>query len=359
MHNVLQGLFIRKHALWLRSKHSSPMQPTQHRVGRPADTMGRVGMHVATVATLLVVFIVLLVAAAAAHEPQPQHQHGPAAFHAPSTAAGANTAPSSSSKRGLATTSKPTGGTHQTSSAEQIPLDDEGSSLDWAPGDTLIYQSDSKWWAASGSAAATTAAATERHAWSPPVAPENHGIRCNVAITPLRRERFPPVATGCGSSSSSNPTTNANSNVDNGDESADDVDGSGDESALGDAAEAVAAAAPNSWLVHITVTDCRQLRSRFHGRYVPMPRPRSSSSSRQHEGASTSDTLMEQITLQLHTPFYATRSDNGALRRLYFHANETLASRNFKRGAVGFLNFRHPPQGQQAYQAVDQDETGV
>ena len=183
------------------------------------------------------------------------------------------------------------------------------SLLKWHAGTSYRYQVDSLWW--SGRAGSQDVLHT---AWDPPVAPENHGMRCNIAVVPVRREAWPPT-------DPSQP--------------------------------------PNSWLMRVSVLRCLPLRSRFHGDYVALPK---------HGDQGSAD---DPLAALIHTPFFVTLGDTGQSRRLYFHANETVASRNFKRGMVGFLSFAHPQRSavrrlaqaaagdRSTYTAVDQDPNGM
>jgi len=100
------------------------------------------------------------------------------------------------------------------------------------------------------------------------------------------------------------------------------------------------------------------MRSRFGGPYIKLPAP--------------TDTQMNEASAAVvghaPTPFFATQTDDGAVRQLYFFANETLADRNFKRGIVGsFLSVSLRPvrrlharnNVEVSTTMVDQDENGV
>ena len=223
------------------------------------------------------------------------------------------------------------------------------ATVGWVKGRVHTFQVDTKWWLASQSGAAlcdTDVAA----GWAPPVSPENHGVRCHVSVQPVAREVWPPV--GPEGEARASPDT-SRAHVHSG--------------ALG----AKDGTTPNSWLFRAWVRHCTPLKARFEGEYVPMPRP--------SQEALDSDVDMQRLA----TPFYLTRGDDGVVRRLYFFGNETLVTRNFKRGVVTFLSFKHPPAEAHAsvaralrseehgadsalgttepvkYHAVDQDENGM
>ena len=183
----------------------------------------------------------------------------------------------------------------------------------WQLGSTHTYHVDTKWWLAT-SPSSTIDESLANNAWDPPVGPMNSGIRCTVAVEPVARETW--------------PAQNAGQRSD------------------------------NAWLLKIAVSSCVPLRSRFHGDYVALPQP------------PQADLDSDPATRRVRTPFFAVQTDEGRVRRVLFFGNETLSSRNFKRGCVAFLSQVQPSadQGRQlragsdtrvAYSAVDHDENGV
>ena len=183
----------------------------------------------------------------------------------------------------------------------------------WQLGSTHTYHVDTKWWLAT-SPSSTIDESLAYNAWDPPIGPMNSGIRCTVAVEPVARETW--------------PAQNAGQRSD------------------------------NAWLLKIAVSSCVPLRSRFHGDYVALPQP------------PQADLDSDPATRRVRTPFFAVQTDEGRVRRVLFFGNETLSSRNFKRGCVAFLSQVQPSadQGRQllagsdtrvAYSAVDHDENGV
>lgn len=177
----------------------------------------------------------------------------------------------------------------------------------WEQGRVHTYQVDTKWWLASNSGAGLSDTDVDE-GWAPPTGPENHGVRCHVSVQPVAREAWPPASVGGAADEAPGTPTGA-----------DFTSGSD------------GAAAANAWLFRVWVRHCTPLKARFEGEYVPMPRPA--------QEALDSDVDHRRLA----TPFFLTRGDDGTVRRLYFFANETLPTRNFKRGAVAFMSFKHPP----------------
>ena len=193
--------------------------------------------------------------------------------------------------------------------------------FEWHPHETYTYRVDTKWWLSTGAGRAIDASQTEDHGWSPPVGPDNHGMRCTLSIHPEVREPWPA--------------------------------GPSDDHTE-----------PNAWLLRFSVRFCVPLRSRFHGSYNALPRP------------AEVDLDDDPAARRLRTPFYVIRTDDGLVRRLLFFGNETVSSRNFKRGMTAFLSFVDPMQASvgtvrdtagrvlrearvRSYSSIDQDENGM
>lgn len=199
----------------------------------------------------------------------------------------------------------------------------------WEAGQRYTYTVETKWWISTNSGAGVGADAVAG-AWAPAVGPENHGMRCTLDVRPWQRETWPPT-------------------VDR------------DAMARAPLAGGGPALGGNAWLMRARVHGCRPIKSRFRGIYVPMP------------GPAASVMAEDPVHQRMRSPFFFTRGDDGHVRRVYFFANETLASRNFKRGTLAFLNFGHPPQAAArrvmeaaegeasaaTYSKVDQDENGM
>ena len=193
--------------------------------------------------------------------------------------------------------------------------------FEWHPHETYTYRVDTKWWLSTGAGRAIDASQTEDHGWSPPVGPDNHGMRCTLSIHPEVREQWP-----------AGPPDDHRE--------------------------------PNAWLLRFSVRFCVPLRSRFHGSYNALPRP------------AEVDLDDDPAARRLRTPFYVIRTDDGLVRRLLFFGNETVSSRNFKRGMTAFLSFVDPMQASvgtvrdtagrvlrearvRSYSSIDQDENGI
>ena len=186
--------------------------------------------------------------------------------------------------------------------------------------------------------------------FNPPVGPQNFGFRCHIHLSPVQREQWPSSSVNSGAPSHhvaperhGEPSEGPNPSR----------DGTTDPSA--------SAMESNAWLVRGELHSCTQTRSRFHGPFIVVA------------GGSDANHA-DPVVKHAGTPFYFVHSDDGRLRELYFFGNETLRSRNFKRGMVSFLNLVRPesiakgngdvfrrlhPESVLKYQAVDHDEQGV
>jgi len=162
----------------------------------------------------------------------------------------------------------------------------------WEQGVESTYQVTSKWWLGTAPGSAVTHDALID--WEPPVAADNHAVRCRVAVTPHSREQWPP---------------------------------GGSDGAAGDAG----GGGTNAWLFRAVISRCTTLRARFRGRYVAMP------------AANSAAVEADPRTKRMGSPFFFTRTDDGRVRRLYVFPNETVVTRNFKRGmVVSFLSVVEP-----------------
>ena len=191
----------------------------------------------------------------------------------------------------------------------------------WRAGAAYEFRVTSKWWLGSGKGSHLHGGMVAD--FQPPTSAEDHGLACRLTLRPLYREAWPPSGAQRGQ---------------RGAEQAAESDTAPDKYT------------DNAWVILAQPGVCSPIVSRFGGPYVPLPKPQQS-------------TLDEQPAFQrLSTAFYFTRLDNGRLGRVYFFANETLSSRNFKRGLISFLSFVQPTAhegGSGSYRAVDQDEHGV
>jgi len=185
----------------------------------------------------------------------------------------------------------------------------------WQPRATYTYEIETKWWQGTDGAEVTEA---DLDSWSPPVARENHGMRCQLRVLPLHREVWP--------SRNQAPVPTATRDGD----------------AISRSTSAAMPIGANAWVFRAQLQRCSALRSRRHGPYVSL-------------GSSSAQPVSDAL---LTTPFYFTLGDDGLLKRVHFFTNETLASRNLKRGQVTFFSFlrvQHDPPSNN----VDQDEQGV
>jgi len=182
--------------------------------------------------------------------------------------------------------------------------------------------------------------------FNPPVGPQNFGFRCHVELEPVQREWWP----------SSTPH-----DADRAPLRQSSLEPSEGHSAFRHRSgnSSPAANEENAWLVRAQLHSCAQTRSRFHGPFIVVA---GGADSKNHD----------PIIAHAGTPFYFVHSDDGRLRELYFFGNESLPTRNFKRGMVSFLNLVRPEStgirdlprrlskgSVVEYQTVDHDEQGV
>lgn len=191
----------------------------------------------------------------------------------------------------------------------------------WQHGHVYRFVVTTKWW--HSTAHRTADAVMVEEPFQPPVTDVNHGTKCTLLVQPVARERW-------HHGQSATPGR--------------------DDSSGGD-----------SWLLRLRVATCSAITSRFHGPYVEAAGTEDFMSARLREdptnsGADISRTFRQRIA----TPFFATLGDTGTLHRLHFYRNETLSTRNWKRGLIAFLSLRHDHHVVDEYvDAVDQDEHGV
>ena len=185
--------------------------------------------------------------------------------------------------------------------------------------------------------------------FNPPVGPQNFGFRCHIELRPVQRELWPSSSTICGKPGVSGHHVSRELSEEPSPSNHGYVDPS------------VAVTECNAWLVRGQLHSCAQTRSRYHGPFIVVA---GGPDSKHHD----------PIIKHADTPFYFVHSDDGRLRELYFFGNETLHTRNFKRGMVSFLNLVRPESitngsggmsrhlGTESalnYQVVDHDEQGV
>ena len=191
----------------------------------------------------------------------------------------------------------------------------------WQHGHVYRFVVTTKWW--HSTAHRTADAVMVEEPFQPPVTDVNHGTKCTLLVQPVARERW-------HHGQSATPGR-------------DDCSGG------------------DSWLLRLRVATCSAITSRFHGPYVEAAGTEDFMSARLREdptnsGADISRTFRQRIA----TPFFATLGDTGTLHRLHFYRNETLSTRNWKRGLIAFLSLRHDHHVVDEYvDAVDQDEHGV
>ena len=196
--------------------------------------------------------------------------------------------------------------------------------VEWQLGAEYSFTVTTKWWLGIGHSGIDEAS-VRPHLFRPPVSRNNQGLRCKLSIVPLRQETWPPLDTAQAPASGNS-------------------DGHGDQ--------------PNALLCRAQLLDCQPLHSRFNGPYVP------------HSEVIQGYSDIAGDMAHLYTPFFFTWAVTGVVRRLYVFANETLSSRNFKRGSIAFLTLQDPrtsvgavprvdeiDEGQ--FDMVDQDEHGV
>ena len=176
----------------------------------------------------------------------------------------------------------------------------------WAPNTEYVYAVDSKTWSEAATPDFTVSPSLVK-AFSPPIKAQNFGFRCQLRLLPVVREVWAQKDRGS-------------------------ADGT------------------NAWLLQAHLDACVLIQNRYHGPYIPMPNTHGDS-----------QFAMDPVLGHASTPFYFIHTDDGRVRELYFFGNETLPSRNFKRGMVSFANFVRSVTGgsPSAFAAVDHNEQGM
>lgn len=183
----------------------------------------------------------------------------------------------------------------------------------WETGATYTYRLRQKYFPATGA----NPEVSQLREWDPPLSTDNHGVQCQLRMSPLRRERCARCTEGFLGV----------------EPDAFGVVWEGKESTGGRSRRHVqeVGLGEDGWLVRATLRDCRPLHSRYSGPYTVMP-PRTGADPR----AGSPSAIMDQ-------PYYASVSEDGVLRRFYFHSNETADTITMKKGTAAALGFAAPP----------------
>ena len=204
------------------------------------------------------------------------------------------------------------------------------NAVSWKCGDVHHYAVDTKWWFGEAKGSTVTRDRLER--WQPPIGAQDHGVRCSMSIRAVED----------GHSGQCNER--------------------GEQQQIEEGQHIL--------LLQIHVAHCVPLKSQFGSEYIAMPAPLAPQSL---DDGETFDYDDDQSQVELRTPFFVLQSSQGIVTGLRFHTNETLSSRNFKRGLVSFLSFSQSPSVhslrhhqlqerdhvQQSWIQVDQDEHGM
>jgi len=193
------------------------------------------------------------------------------------------------------------------------------------------YLVDSKSWSTPvGDTHNLRAAAELLEPFTPPIFEENHGFRCYVNLEAVKREVWgadePLLHTAGGDDAHPAP-----------------ADGHWPIRGAVNGPTGRRAPYSNSWLMKGQLEACSYTRSHFHGPYV---------------AASPGKGQDDPLLMLAPTPFFFVHTDDGRIRQFYFFGNETLVTRNFKRGMLSFANLvTDLPEAKS--RVVDLDEHGV